>query len=261
VMSPKLAQAPKSGKQVKSFDNDASHAALLEFDDLCRANGLTFFLVSGTFLGVVRDGKFIGHDHDIDLGVFADKPVVERLLSALSKAQNFSLIKAERILLRKVDDGVLEYRLMDLPAIIKLVHRDGVAIDVFVHFIDGDAAWHGAGIHRWDNMQFELGDYPFLGRTFKGAADAELYLTENYGPNWRVPKSDFDSNTDTPNLRFAGSANALVFWAWMVARAADEANWGRAQQYLELLMRLGVLEEHLSGLRVAARPHIGQGVA
>lgn len=42
---------------------------LVSFDKVCRENGLTYFLDSGTALGAVRHGGFIPWDDDIDVGM------------------------------------------------------------------------------------------------------------------------------------------------------------------------------------------------
>jgi len=42
--------------------------------------------------------------------------------------------------------------------------------------------------------------YAFCGTTVLGPADADRYLTENYG-NWRVPVKTFHSAVDTTNQR------------------------------------------------------------
>lgn len=42
---------------------------LMAFDRVCRDNGLTYFLDSGTALGAVRHGGFIPWDDDIDVGM------------------------------------------------------------------------------------------------------------------------------------------------------------------------------------------------
>lgn len=42
---------------------------LLSFDKVCRENGLTYFLDSGTALGAVRHSGFIPWDDDIDVGM------------------------------------------------------------------------------------------------------------------------------------------------------------------------------------------------
>ena len=42
---------------------------LVEFDKVCRKQGLTYFLDSGTALGAIRHGGFIPWDDDIDVGM------------------------------------------------------------------------------------------------------------------------------------------------------------------------------------------------
>ena len=39
---------------------------------LMRQKGIRFWVDSGTLLGLVRDGKLLAHDHDIDMGMWAD---------------------------------------------------------------------------------------------------------------------------------------------------------------------------------------------
>ncbi len=244
---PETAGNPAIEPASKPFDNSRTRGALLDFDDLCTGLGLEFFLVSGTFLGVVRDGAFIGHDHDIDVGVF-EESVHDTLVPALSNDANFHVTEVDYICLRKSGANGVQYTFMDKPAIIRLAHRSGVSVDVFVHFLDRELAWHGSSVHRWDNLNFELGDYEFLGRSFKGARNFERYLAENYGPDWRIPKRSFNVNFDTPNMSFAGTANALVFFSWILANAAEEQDPGKIAKYIELLVSLGAVESGEGGL-------------
>jgi hypothetical protein len=250
VSSPSMLESETSSDPpAGEFDNHATRSALLEFDKLCRDLGQEYFLVSGTFLGVVRDGGFIGHDNDIDLGVFEDR-LLPGFLPALQASPHFVVAKVDRICRRVVEGQTAHYFFMEAPAVIKVVHRSGVAIDVFNHFDDEGLAWHGTSYHRWDNRRFELKDYEFLGRGFKGAVDYDLYLTENYGADWRTPRVDFDSSVDTPNLSFVGSANGLVFFAWSIARFVAEGQVVQVQKYLDMLCRLGACRLEGGQIRV-----------
>ena len=243
ALSSLSASVPDNG-----FDNDRTRSALLDFDDLCSVVGLRYFLVSGTFLGVVRDGAFIGHDHDIDVGV-SENDLTESLIPDLSSSENFVVTQVDYICLRQVDGNEVQYTLMEKPVIIRLAHKTGISIDVFIHFDDGDLVWHGSSVHRWDNMKFELKDYEFLGRSFKGATDFNRYLNENYGPDWRIPKADFNVNFDTPNLSFAGTANALVYFSWVIEKSVADKDPIRVKRYIELLSSLDVVEAKGSTIR------------
>jgi hypothetical protein len=229
------------GDQSRGFDNASTRSALLDFDDLCAKVGQEYFLVSGTFLGVVRDGAFIGHDHDIDVGVFEDA-LRSDLITELRSSDKFVALKLDRICRRIAGQDSVDYEYMDKPSIIKAIHRTGISIDIFVHFKDGEVIWHGSNIHRWNNANFGLANYEFLGRQFNGAENSALYLQENYGEDWRIPKVDFNVNFDTPNLSFAGTANALIYFAWVLANAVEENNPGMVRKYIDLLTLLGVIE-------------------
>lgn len=246
VSTTKQTTRPKS-TQSGEFDNQSTRSALLEFDDLCNKLGQSYFLVSGTFLGVVRDGAFIGHDNDIDVGVF-EGGLQPELETALRDSDHFVITKVDHICRRTVDDGKATYRFMGEPAIIKIVHLNGVSIDIFNHFHEVDVIWHGDSYHRWDNRRFALKEYEFLGRKFLGAEDFDLYLTENYGADWRVPQPEFDSSVDTPNLSYVGSANGLVFFACTLARFVAEGKPDRVLKYVDMLQRVGacrIADDHV----------------
>ena len=45
---------------------------LLDFSKIMHHHGIPFFFIFGTLLGAVREGNFIKHDTDVDVGAFLE---------------------------------------------------------------------------------------------------------------------------------------------------------------------------------------------
>lgn len=156
-----------------------------------------WYVVSGTFLGLHREGGFLSHDYDIDLGINAEDVDLDALLDKLRKSNNFTIGKLDYHyeVLGNGSQRTLRTRL----SIIKLVHKNGLQIDLFIHYTENGRCWHGSSIHRWENTPFKLIERKFEGVTVLAPENADLYLTENYG-DWQTPVKEFDCTTGTPNL-------------------------------------------------------------
>jgi len=157
-----------------------------------------WYVVSGTFLGLHREGGFLAHDYDIDLGINAEEVDVAALLAVLQNGQQFVVSKLDyhyEVLRNNEGQRYLRQRL----SIIKLIHKNGLQLDLFVHYTENGSCWHGSSIHRWENTPFSLVARELEGVPVLAPANADLYLTENYG-DWRTPVKEFDCTTGTPNL-------------------------------------------------------------
>ncbi|HEX4239796.1 MAG TPA: hypothetical protein VHZ53_00180 [Steroidobacteraceae bacterium] len=67
--------------------------------------------------------------------------------------------------------------------------------------------------------------YHLAGVAVQGPADADRYLTENYG-DWRVPVKTFSATTGTPNLRLVSN---LFSPALFLKRMLYHAGRGEAE--------------------------------
>ena len=188
--------------------------ALADLLVLFPLDDMPWFLVSGTFLGLIRENGFLAHDYDIDIGVFETDIDI-----AQAKAMIFA---SDQFVLKKYDyhqsslfTPTTTSTNPDVPYILKIIHTTGIHIDLFIHYRDTSKTppvdWHGSSLHRWENSAFELVPYTFYGHRVLGPADADTYLTENYG-DWRTPVTEFNCSTDTPNLALVPHPIAIVLF-------------------------------------------------
>ena len=203
------------------FSVEDARTALADLAEALPVEQWRWYVISGTFLGIVREGGFLAHDYDIDVGVTFD-PAHPEVLDDLVAA----LRRSPRYVVKKLDDAqtVVEtepgrYAVERAPALVKLIHENGINVDVFVHHLEGDRLWHGSSIHRWENSAFDLADYVLAGVPVLGPADADRYLTENYG-DWRTPVTQFNCTTGTPNLVITRSFRSVALFLTRLAHFA-----------------------------------------
>jgi hypothetical protein len=142
--------------------------------------GLEPVILFGTLLGAQRDGEFIAHDKDIDIGILLGeketKPGHED-----SFTKNFSRIT---FLL-----GLRGIRLVRNRRGIKSFWFKSDYLDIYIFR------------HRGDGTGFQCGKYSILGqeaasfafptiegRPYRAPGATDEYLSRLYGPGWRVPQ-------------------------------------------------------------------------
>ncbi len=166
-------------KNKKVFQLDAATTALKDLRNTLIKNDVDFFLISGTLLGCIRNNYLLGHDKDIDVGIWEDCER-SKIINAISTS------------------GFFEFHAIRSEHVIRIKHVNGVSIDIFYHYREENNYWHGGVKLRWNNTPFILKEHKFLGVKFNIPSNYELYLTENYG-DWRMENKEFDSAFDTPN--------------------------------------------------------------
>ena len=229
--------APRTG----DFQVTAAGKALSDFAQLFPNTDIPWYVISGTFLGLIREDGFLRHDYDIDLGIHAETIDLSVMIDKANNDQRFTVTD--------IVDQVTQTRdtKMARPILFKLVHQDGVHIDVFVHYAEAGLRWHGSNVHRWDNSAFDLTPYTLSGTPVLGPADADRYLTENYG-DWRTPVTDFNPSFGTPNLRVVQNVASLVLCLKRYA-LARQAGLAIADDITDRLLAEGYLTLANDGLR------------
>lgn len=227
--NPRTKQDTKTNHSAADFDVEGARSALREFSDLMQTATIRWFVISGTLLGLIREKGFLPHDYDIDVGIYADDIPFEMLLDLIQAAPDFTIRKVDNFTNFVWDSGTFSET--SLPAIVKIVHKTGVSIDVFIHYIDGDICWHGSSLHRWNNSVFELKKYSFETVEVFGPENADRYLQENYG-DWHTPVTDFNCTTGTPNLTPVNNLKALLLLLKRLYYAETESERRRLQHLL-----------------------------
>ncbi len=151
---------------------------------------LPVFLTFGSLLGWIRDGGFIQHDDDIDLGLLdADWPRIHAVAEALSAA-GWQVAWFG-------DDEVRFWH----PGL------GGVAVDVFRFRRTPDGfesrAYSAAGEHVYHfraALIAPLRAGEAFGLSLRLPADAEGLLAAHYGA-WQVPDAAWDYRTDAASAR------------------------------------------------------------
>ncbi len=225
-------------KANKVFSRQLARQALGDFAALFPVDRLPWFVISGTFLGLVREGGFLDHDYDIDLGIDAADADLDAIIDGISGSDNFRLGKIDYLkTLSPRKDGGCD--LVVRPILVKIRHQNGVAVDLFMHYSENDISWHGSSVHRWENSSFDLTGYTLEGIPVLGPADADRYLSENYG-DWRTPVTDFRCYTGTSNVWIVRNLASIALFLRRLAFARLNHDFA-SHRLEEILVNSGFL--------------------
>ena len=140
------------------------------------AFGLRPYLVAGTLLGAVRDGDFIGHDDDMDVGYFSHQPTAEG-----ARDEMFA------VMMRLKADG-WSVKLGNTRGFFK-VGRGSEVFDVFPAWYEDGRIWMRQSRSMAGPPDLMAPPVPamFRGQPVYFPHRAEDYLALHYGPGWRHP--------------------------------------------------------------------------
>ncbi|MDP8232494.1 MAG: LicD family protein [Candidatus Zophobacter franzmannii] len=177
----------KKKKKVAVFDAKVAINVLRDLTKLLDELGIPSWLTDGTLLGFYREANFIGHDKDMDIGVFISD-FKDELFDKLEE-NGWKIVRA----LGSKDQG-LELTL----------RKDLHNIDIFFFYEDDDCYWHAAWqgqkidgkryrkMIKYSYHKFQLIKAQFLDSDFNVPLDTEKYIVTKYGKDWRTPVKDWD---------------------------------------------------------------------
>jgi hypothetical protein len=205
--------------------------ALLKLCSLLEAGGFQPFLVAGTLLGLVRSGRLLAHDRDIDIGLLRSDTGDNDVVDYIRTHPDLMLPRAARPGDRYVGLTV-----------------DRIAADIFVFDQTSIGMVCGfsdlPGDIQWRHTPFRLRNTHLGGHNFRIPDPAETYLSECYGHRWHVPDPGFASALSSPALHNT-SPHAIAYLA--LARARTCLLAGNSEKAAALLQQIPQSGEQRSG--------------
>ena len=191
----------KFPQKTRGINPIKAQKVLIDINHLFKNNNLEWFPISGTFLGFIRENSFLSHDIDIDIGLFNNNISFEKLKNVLEKSHIFEISKIEyqRSFFNKND-------YLNRPTFARVIHKNGINVDLYLHFKEGDFICHGTSSILWKNTPFDLCNYKIYNLNIKVPANSDLYLSETYG-DWLKEKINYDFHRDM--LSVGGAQNYL----------------------------------------------------
>ncbi len=180
--------------QKKIFDKTIAVKVLENMISDLELVNVKCWLTDGTLLGFYREKDFIGHDRDMDLGIFIEDYKID--LTDHLEQKGWKLVRR------------LGFRDLGLEL---TMSKDNHKIDLFFFYSENDKYWHAAwqGLKRdgkrYRRMikyyydSFSLTEAYFLGIKVAIPHNPEKYIVNKYGPEWKTPVKNWDWALDPSN--------------------------------------------------------------
>jgi len=151
-------------------------------------NKLKYFIIDGTLLGAIREGDFIGHDTDIDIGVFMEEWSIRTLSDVLVDfmEKGFILYHSFGVFGEHFE---LSWR------------RHSIKVDFFFYYKHEDNIRFNAFLNGGRNIETDLLTYEYPAENFDNLIkyyfngleviipdDPKQILEIKYGKDWETPK-------------------------------------------------------------------------
>jgi hypothetical protein len=184
--------------------------------DLAGGHRRELFPVAATLLGFVRERGFISHDYDMDFAV-RSPAAHQALRESLHEDWRFELARGRA------------------PDVLKVKHINGTGIDIYLFRRIGDRWSTQSHVYGWRFDDFDLVDVQVGSARMRIPSDAEHYLEQMYGPDWRTPQPGFESGLFAPNRFFPDLAEVICAVLNKTVTAAKLGDARRVERYRRFL--------------------------
>lgn len=218
-----------SGEKSAAMEFNAGDAAraLKDLQDVLAAGDIEPFLVSGTLLGFQRNGGFLPHDKDIDVGIFANQDIFT-VVELIAQSKSFRL-----------SSGYLRLeKTYQLPVVHKLT---GMCIDIFIYYPSGGKLITGVHGSFGYNQNFAFSPFgirkvAFLDVAFAVPDDIARNLAENYG-NWQISDPYYVTHLESPSTVDPGGPIYMLVTRLELIRAIIEGKHAKVERIAAIARR------------------------
>ena len=155
-------------------------------------NGEFFFFDMGTLLGIIREGRLLGHDLDVDIGVIMEgEDTIERIRTIFKDAgcehvRAFVIdeigVGEDSFSYKDIRFDVGYYRQKEDKSVMYLTYKNPE-----VTLPQGTMNVVELSVSRIN----ALDSVEFNGKQVNVPQNSEAYLAERYGANWRIPDKGY----------------------------------------------------------------------
>jgi len=167
---------------------------LKDIFDACQKVNIQPFLLWGTLLGCIREGRFIQHDNDVDLGLLKDDYLKKDLFIEDMCKKGYCVSQDNNFLLafyhsKRESPALCIHSVYEKKGQIAISDQVKERTQVQTHYFSASI------FKRFIKVKFE-------GMDVLIPAQAEKFVEAAYGADWRIPKSEWDHLGDCLNPTF-----------------------------------------------------------
>lgn len=184
-------------KRKKEGLHKLGYSYMKKINEVLDKEGFKYFITYGTLLGIIREGQFMGHDNDIDMGIIYDEDFSwDRLEETLRK-----------IGMQKKHQFTLEGRITEQTYICENLSVDFFMYEPFDTSHQISYVYFRQETGCYEDETFEVARHITKKiekiekvKTPKGEfsipENSEEFLEEIYGSDWRIPQPNWKPERD-----------------------------------------------------------------
>ena len=228
---------------VAAFDTQAGLSLLREALVGLAARHITAFATGGVLLGLVREGRLLPHDKDLDVVVpIQQLQQAADALPALGWKPAWTAVKA------------VNFR--------SFVHsQHAITLDLFAYDMEPKAphivgGWWPLGMPREQGRLLHFRPFALVLSDYSWGShweilDPEPVLEQLYGLDWRTPDTEFDSTLESPALQVYNDYTRT----WAALRLLEAWVQGQSTRVARLLRTLARLDPSDPVVHAFSAPH------